>query len=544
MILIKTSNYKKGGISVTKENRKKEDYIKVEKERISAFEPPTFIMGMILSVLSAIICMQIIAKVGVTPNTSIIGAIVAMVISRVPIQSFSKFRSLERQNLIQTTVSAAGFSAANCGFLAVSVFFVLGETSFIMPMAIGSLIGVVISIFVVGTIYDSSIFPAEAAWPPGVATAQAIQAGDEGGSKAKRLLQGLVLGAAGSHFGLPAAGIGIVFIANIFSMIALGVGLVIRGYSNILFNGLDLGQTYIPHGIMIGAGIMALLQSVKSILGSNKNVEDKPANYTQSNKSTKKNLGVGVGLYLIGAIILAVISGIVSEMSIGKFILWLVWATFSSIAAMLLVGMAAMQSGWFPGFAITTIFMTIGIFFKFPIVPLALLTGYVSSVGPCFADMGYDLKTGWILRGNGEDKEYELYGRKQQVIIEIFGGIVGIIVVILTMNIYFDSNLIPPVSRVFATTVSAGADMALMRTLLIWAIPGAILQLVFGPQKMVGVLFATGLLIDNPIYGVGVLVAVVVRMIFGTEFMEIRDAGLIAGDGLYGFFSALIKALV
>jgi uncharacterized oligopeptide transporter (OPT) family protein len=523
-------------------DQNKDAYVKIPKERISAFEPQTFILGMVLSVLSAIICMQIIAKVGVTPNTSIIGAIVAMVIARVPIQSFLKFRSLERQNLIQTTVSAAGFSAANCGFLAVSIFFILGETSFIMPMAIGSLVGVVISIFVVGTIYDSSIFPAEAAWPPGVATAQAIQAGDEGGSKAKRLLQGLLLGAVGSHFGLPAAGIGIVFIANLFSMIALGVGLVLRGYSTAIF-GLDIGATYIPHGVMIGAGVMALLQSLKSIFGSGKKTEDKAVNYTQSDENTKKNLGIGVGLFLLGALLLAIVSGIITEMSIGKFILWLIWATFSSIAAMLLVGMAAMQSGWFPGFAITTIFMTIGIFFKFPVIPLALLTGYVTSVGPCFADMGYDLKTGWILRGEGEDKEYELYGRKQQVIIEIIGGIIGILVVVFTMNIYFDSGLMPPVSQVFATTVSAGADAELMKTLLVWAVPGAILQLIFGPKKMVGVLFATGLLINNPIYGIGVLAAVVVRLIFGTEFMEIRDAGLIAGDGLYGFFSALVKAM-
>lgn len=524
--------------------QRKDTYARQPNERISAFEPQTLILGMVLAVLSAIICMQIIAKVGVTPNTSIIGAIVAMVIARIPLQSFLKFRSLERQNLIQTIVSGAGFAAANCGFLAAGIFFILGETSFIIPMAVGSLVGVVISIFVVGTIYDSSIFPAEAAWPPGVATAQAIQAGDEGGGKAKRLLQGLILGAVGSHFSLPAAGIGIVFIANIFSMTGLGVGLILRGYSTVIFNGLDLGATYIPHGIMIGAGVMALLQSLRSIFGSSKNTEGKTVNYTQSDKSTKKNLGIGIGLFLFGALALAIVSGIVTEMSIGKFVLWLIWATFSATAAMLLVGMASMQSGWFPGFAITTIFMTIGIFFNFPIIPLALLTGYVTSVGPCFADMGYDLKTGWILRGKGEDKEYELYGRKQQIILEIFGGIIGILVVIFTMNIYFGSDLVPPVSRVFATTVSAGADADLIRTLLMWALPGAILQLVFGPKKMVGVLFATGLLINNPIYGIGVLGAVIVRLVFGTEFMEIRDAGLIAGDGLYGFFSALVKAML
>lgn len=523
---------------------KKRSYIKKEKERISAFEPSTLAMGAILAVLSAIICMQIIGKVGVTPNTSLIGAIVAMVVARVPLNSFMKFRSLERQNLIQTAVSGAGFSAANCGFLAVAIFFVLGETGFILPMAIGSLVGLVFSIYIVGKIFDSSIFPAESAWPPGVATAQAIQAGDEGGEKGKRLLQGLVIGVVASFFKLPAAGIGIVFIANIFAMGALGIGLLLRGYSSVIFAGLDLGTTYIPHGIMIGAGLMALIQSMKIVIKGNKDSSKTPVNHTQSDQVTRKSLGVGVVLFLVGALVLALVSGITSELGAGKLILWLLWATFSATVAMLLVGMAAMHSGWFPAFAITTIFMTIGIFFGFPIVPLALLTGYVSSVGPCFADMGYDLKAGWILRGKGEDKEYELYGRKQQIITETIGGVIGIAVVLLTMNIYFQSDMIPPISRVFATTISAGADTTLLNTLLLWSVPGIIIQLVGGPSRMVGVLFATGLLINNPIYGVGVVAAVVVRLIFGTKFMEIRDAGLIAGDGLFGFFSALARALI
>lgn len=523
------------------------DNVSGQKERVRAFEAPTFVLGMILSILSAIICMQIISKVGVTPNTSIIGAIIAMVIARFPVKAFSRFRSLERQNLIQTTVSAAGFSAANSGLLTVAIFFVMGETDFILPMAIGAMAGVVISIFIIGRIFDSSIFPAAAAWPPGVATAQAIEAGDQGGEKGKRLLQGVIIGTIASHFKLPAAGIGIVFIANIFSMAALGLGLIIRGYSTVLFKGFDIGSTYIPHGFMVGAGIMALIQSMQIILkDKSKNTKNSgiPVNYTRTDGETKKNLALGVGLYLVGALILAIVSGIYSQMNIGKLILWLLWATFSATVAMLLVGMAAMHSGWFPAFAITTIFMTIGIFFGFPVVPLALLTGYVSSVGPCFADMGYDLKTGWLLRGKGEDVEYELYGRKQQVIVEMIGGVIGILVVLLTMNLYFESDLLPPVSRVFAATVSAGADPSLLKTLVIWAIPGFLLQLIFGPSRMVGVLFATGLLINNPTYGIGVLVAVIVRLIFGTEFMEIRDAGLIAGDGLYGFFSALIKALM
>lgn len=514
-----------------------------KKERISAFEPLTLGLGIVLAILSAIICMQIIGKVGVTPNTSLIGAIVAMVLARVPLSFLGKYKSLERQNMIQTIVSGAGFSAANCAFLTLAIFFVMGETRFIMPMAIGVLIGVVVSIIIVGKLFDTPIFPADASWPPGVATANAIQAGDEGGKKGSRLVQGLAIGAVASHFGLPAAGIGIVFIANIFSMTALGIGLLLRGYSVQLFN-LDLGSTYIPHGIMIGAGLMALIQSISTIVKSDSKkgtnvVEDT----TVSSKQTKKTLVMAIVLFLVAAFIIALVSGIITNMSTGKLILWLIWATFSATSAMLLVGMAAMHSGWFPAFAITTIFMTIGMFFGFEMIPLALLTGFVSSVGPCFADMGYDLKTGWILRGKGEDVEHELYGRRQQIIVEAFGGVIGVLVVLFTMNLYFSQDIMPPVSRVFATTIAARADAALIKTLALWAVPGIIIQLIGGSSKMVGVLFATGLLINNPIYGIGVLAAVVVRLIFGTEFMEVRDAGLIAGDGLYGFFAALFAAM-
>lgn len=525
---------------------KEKDYVQ-KRELVTAFEPATLIVGLVMAILSAIICMQIIGKVGVTPNTSLIGAIVAMIISRIPISSFKKFRSLERQNLIQTTVSGAGFAAANCGLLTVSIFFILGKTDFIIPMAIGSLVGVVISIFIVGKIFDSDIYPGDGAWPPGVATARALEAGDEGGDKAKRLIQGIALGVVGSFFKLPAAGIGIVFIANIFSMAGLGVGLLTRGYSTILFGGLDLGKTYIPHGIMIGAGLMALIQSIMIIVKGSKKTLDinkETSRITVDDKKMKKSLTLGFGLYIIGAILIALFSGIFTEMSLLKNVLWIAWASISATAAMMLVGMAAMHSGWFPAFAITTIFMTIGIFFGFPVLPLALLTGYVSSVGPCFADMGYDLKTGWILRGSGSDVEYELFGRKQQVYSEIMGAVVGLVVVVLTMNIFFESDLIPPISKVFATTVAAAADATLIKTLLLWSVPGIIIQLIGGPSRMIGVLFATGLLINNPIYGIGVLAAIIVRLIFGTKFMEVRDAGLIAGDGLFGFFNALFKALV
>lgn len=515
------------------------------EERISAFEPVTLVLGVLLAFLSAAICMQIIGKVGVTPNTSLIGAIFAMVLARIPLQMTKKYRSLQRQNMLQTIVSGAGFSAANCGFIAVAILFIMGETKAILPMAIGCMIGSVVSVFIVGRLFDSKIFPASGAWPPGVATASAIEAGDEGGKKGLRLLIGVVIGGVASAFGLPAAGIGIVFIANIFSMVGLGVGLLLKGYSVQLF-GVDLGTTNIPQGVMIGAGMVALAQSVYMIMGKSKekteNVSMEDVSYTVSDADAKKQIIMSFALHVVGALITAGITGILFDMG-AKLILWVLWAGFSSMVAMVLVGMAAMHSGWFPAFAITTIFMTLGILMGFEPVPLAILTGYISSVGPCFADMGYDLKTGWLLRGSGKNKAYEVYGRKQQVIVEAIGAAIGIVVVILFANMFMKQDMMPPISSVFATAVQGGADPSLIKDLLLWAIPGAVIQLVFG-TKSVGVLFATGLLLNNPTYGIGVLCAVVIRLIFGTKFMEVVDAGLIAGDGLYGFFANLIKALL
>ena len=140
--------------------------------------------------------------------------------------------------------SAGGF-AANCGILAVGIIYLYGEPGLVIPMLIGSTISTLVGISFVYSAFDSDLYPGDGAWPPGVATAQAIIAGDEGGRKARRLVEGIAAGVIGTHFGLPMAGVGIVFIANIFAMLALGIGLLIRGYSHQLF-GIDLGATYIP----------------------------------------------------------------------------------------------------------------------------------------------------------------------------------------------------------------------------------------------------------------------------------------------------------
>lgn len=542
------------------------------KEHVKALEIKTLLLSLIVSVLSAIICMQIISRIGFTPNTSIIGALIAMTLARIPIKSMMEFRSLDRQNLVQTMTSGAGFAAANCTLLAVAIFYAYGDLTLVLPMLMGSGIATIIGMHLVYRSFDSELFPATGSWPPGIATAQALIAGDEGGRKGKNLLIAVFLGALGSSKiftfpalgikGLPMAGIGIAFIANVYAMIALAIGLLIRGYFPIISPWIaplaasfgfaeipaDLGKTYIPHGFMIGAGLISLIQALMIIFKKKDQSAAKiEENYTVSASSLKKILSYHVVLFAAGAVVLAVVSGLWAEMSMSKLIIWLVWCTFSAIVAPILVGLSAMHSGWFPGFAVSIIFLSLGIFMGFPPHGLVLLTGYVASTGPCFADMGYDLKTGWIIRGSGADPVYEMDGRRQQMISEVIGGLVAIVVTGLLMNMHFRLNMIPPVSKVFAATIKAGLNPEILRQLLIASIFGGLLQFIGGAKKAIGILFATGLLINNPIYGVGLLVALLIRWPLEKKYkpeLEVYGGGFVAGDGLYGFFNAVIRSFM
>src|SRR5262244_3559245 len=58
----------------------------------STFSPATFALLIVLAIFGAIIGIQLILQLGVTPNTSIIGALVAMILARIPLTLFARYR--------------------------------------------------------------------------------------------------------------------------------------------------------------------------------------------------------------------------------------------------------------------------------------------------------------------------------------------------------------------------------------------------------------------------------------------------------------------
>jgi uncharacterized oligopeptide transporter (OPT) family protein len=226
---------------------------------------------------------------------------------------------------------------------------------------------------------------------------------------------------------------------------------------------------------------------------------------------------------------------------------FVLYAAFAALVHELIVGLAAMHSGWFPAFAVALITLIIGMLIGFPPTALALLVGFSAATGPAFADMGYDLKAGWLLRGEGIDPAFEADGRLQQYWAAMFAFIVAGIVVLLSYQGYFAANLVAPVAKVYVATIKAGATPGVAGQLLLWAIPGALLQLIGGPKRQLGVLFATGMLILSPTAGWAVLAGVVLRLIYGKlrgpaakAEMEVFAGGAIAGDALTGFSTGIM----
>lgn len=544
-----------------------ESQVITASEHPKAFEPSVLILNILMCCLGAIIGLELIVRTGVTPNTSIVGALFAILISRLPIAFLKKYRSIHRQNLIQTAISGATFSAANCLLLPIGIPVVMGRPDLVFPMLIGVFLATCIDATILYKTFDSEMYPAEGAWPPGVAAAESILAVVEKGRKAFLLVVGVVIGWVGKIAGIPTDLLGVSWFGDFYAMLALGVGSIIIGviktngfvvslfgHSATLVSGLFGADfvfsnhamiNYMPHGAMIGAGAVSLLQCAFMLFKKSDDDATAAGKFTSSMKTLKRTLGWGYVAYFVVAILLAFVTGIYSGMGVVQMVLWLIFAAFAAIASELIVGISAMYSGWFPGFATALIFLLVGMLMGFPPMALAMLVGYTAATGPAFSDMAYDLKCGYILRGSGADPVLEKEGRKQQFYCEIFSFFIAFAMVAFLANTYFSQGMFAPVSKTFATTIDAGTSAEVAKWLAIWSIPGAIIQFI-GGKRQIGILFATGLLVGSIMNGLTIIVGLAIRLIAvrrnkeNEQVLNILGAGALAGAAVYSFFTATL----
>ena len=520
-----------------------------------ALAPANLILTVVLSVFGAIVGIQMLASLGITPSTSLIGALAAMSLARVPLAMFRGFRSVHAQNLAQTSISSATFGAANSLFLPIGIPFLFGLPQMVVPMLIGVSLAMLLDAWLLYRMFDTPAFPAKNPWPLGIAAAEAIKAGDGGGKQAWLLLGGLATGVAGAVFKLPMSAFGVALIGGLGAMTAFGIGLLVRGYSAPLF-GFDIGTRYVPHGMMIGAGLVALVQVARVVLKKHERAADGPATTKEALAEARGASVLGGALKLGGAGYLAIMvllcagTGIYTGMSPGMLALFIVYGTFAAFVHELIVGIAAMHSGWFPAFAVALISLLLGILIGFPPEALVVLAGFSAATGPAFADMGYDLKAGHLLRGEASGSAFELEGRREQMIAGMVGFGVAIVVVACAYPLFFANHQTAPINAAYVAAIKAGISGETARNLALWAVPGALLQLAGGPRQQLGVLFATGLLIASPMAGwmvaAGIACRLAVHGVLGAgarERLEVFAGGVIAGDALYSFFSGAVKSL-
>ncbi|SOZ68055.1 putative Oligopeptide transporter, OPT superfamily [Cupriavidus taiwanensis] len=514
--------------------------------RTRFMEPLLLLVSVGLSVFGAMIGMQLIVSLGISANTSIIGALIAIVFSRIPLEVTRRFRVLERQNLVQTAISSATFGAANSLMIPIGVPYAMGMPELATPMLIGAVIAMFVDGAMLYFLFGSKIFPATGTWPAGIATAEAIWAGDRGGRKAAFLGLGIAVGVGGAWLGVPMSAFGAAFLGNLAALTMFGIGLLVRGYS-VALTGIDIAKAYIPHGLMIGAGIVALFQVAHEIRRA-RHVPVAAGTIEVPAARASRILSGGFLIYLAIALLISVLAGHISDMSLGMLVLFVLYAAFAAYVHELIVGIAAMHSGWFPAFAVALITLTIGILIGFPPTALAVLVGFSAATGPAFADMGYDLKTGYLLRGEGRDMEAELAGRKQQFLAAMIGFAVAAVVVLVFHGSFFAQGLIPPVDRVYAASIKAGSSAEIARNLMIWAVPGALLQWLGGSKRQLGILLSTGMLIASPLAGWAVLAGLAIRFVLqrlrGDRHVAEMSAfagGVIAGDALFSFFGSVTK---
>lgn len=556
------------------------------KPHPKTFDPAIMLVLILTSVLGGIIGMELIVRFGLSTNSSIIGALIAVLIGMIPLKGTRKFRNIHVQNIIETAISCATFGAGNVLLVCVSVIWVFDKPELCIPMLIGGSIAFLVDITMMNWLFDTPLFGANETWPIGIATAETILAAAELGKKAIVMVTGIATGIIGTWIGLPMDIVGVCGLGNIVALTAFCIALILNGYWETWF-GFTLGTYYVPQGFMVGAGIVGLIQAIIMIVrqrrakaeghmraavkmedtmvdaasGTTVNEhgmegevkeklekeetasETKEYQYSRSVQDLQKSMIRGIILYIIGALIMAVMGGLYNAMSPGKLVLWVIYAMVAAIVSEILVGISAMHSGYFPAMATVLIFLVLGMFMGFPPIALAFLSGYTACTGPAFADMGYDLKTGWILRGKGKNPEYELEGRKQQYIAEMSGSAVAIVLVIIFYRVYFTAGRIPPVASVYKATIEAGVDFVVLRNILIWACCGAALQLVSGLKRQIGILFSAGLLIMMPKAGVAGLIVLAIRVFIqkkygeeGTKVLNVFSAGLIAGSALFSFF--------
>ena len=524
----------------------------------------SIVIGSLGSVVITASSMYIALKMSALPWPTILVALLSMSVLKLIGKT-----TLNEVNITQTAMSAGAMVAGGLAFTLPGLWITgtwtmesITTENFLKVLAIavaGSIIGSVASWLLRNRFIEKQQLP----YPIGMAAAEAIKTGDEGGKKSIVLYISLGLSAIYTYFKDYVGNIPAVLFANgnfgIWnSPMAIGIGYIIGTlYTGVWFLGAIISYVLIiplgPKlglfadsaaatsfastlgiGIMIGTGFGVLISMVYKWIKNTIQNRDKKNSQFSGNKTINDGKSSKAKLLALLFTLLTFVFTVASGLSIIPSILLIAGVYITSIMAATLTG----QTGVNP-MEVFGIIVLLGIrlFVNVNTLDAFIIAACVAIACGYSGDLFNDYKAGAMLGTNP----------KAQLISQVFGGIVG--AVVATAALF---ALIKQYGGVGGETgLTAGQAFAVTSmvnglgdpiVLTIGAVIGAVLFLLGVPAATLGLGIYLPFIISAAVF-IGGIIRLVVDKVRpkSSDTGTIASSGLLGGEGITGVTIAIIK---
>ena len=547
-------------MSNSNEHRVVKSNVKEKLGYAKSFKEQLTVRGLIIGALGAVVItlssIYVALRMGALPWPTIFVAILSMAILR----ALGK-TNLNEINVTSTAMSAGGLVAGGLAFTIPGIWMInksanVSFLSLLMVTVSGTLLGLIFTILIRKHFVEGEKLP----FPMGVASAQTLLAGDEGGNKSKILFTTLGLAAVfvalRDYFGkIPGAIVSKTLAAKNISFgmwlspMAVGIGYIIGplymgtwflgaaiSYFFLIPVGISVGwfkdagvatafKDSVAIGFMVGAGVGIL---VKGIIPKAKEIF--APMITGKVEPGEINLKWAPILFAVIAFMLTIFTEMTLIPSIITIIA--VWVTTSMAAT--ITG----QTGIDPMevFGILVL-LFIKIFIKTGAIESFLIAGVVAVSSGLAGDALQDLKAGYILKTSP----------KAQYISILVGGLVGAVVSVAALfilhkaygNMGPGTDLVAPQAYAVSTMVNGLPNQG---AFIIGLIAGVVLYILGLPVMTIGIGMYLPMVISAAA-AIGGLARFIVKKVKPDwdDNATLVASGFLGGEGVTGVLIAIIK---
>jgi putative OPT family oligopeptide transporter len=527
------------------------------------------VLGVILTVLFGAANAYLGLKAGMTVSASIPAAVMSMAILRGVLR-----RGTILENNIVQTIASAGESLAAGVIFTIPALILLGQNPpifYIFLLALtGGFLGVLLMVPLRKHLIEDEheVLP----YPEGTACAEVLEAGEEGGEKAKGVFLGLGVGALfkllmsgfriwadkpnillrglktliGFDLSPALLGVGYILGFRISSLVVAGgvlgwfvlipliahfKGIVIEN-SDTIFNIWSNYIRYIGAGAVLAGGVVSLARSLPTFVSALKNA---------TRGLSKRVTGdLPMGIVLIGTLIIVIFIWIlpIFQLNLIGAILTLIFAFLFVTVSSRIVGIVGSSSNPISGMTIATLLFVSLIFSKIGVTGVvgiiaALSLGAVVCIAAAIAgDTSQDLKTGYLVGATPWRQQVsELLG------VFVSALFIGWTLYLLHRAYTIGSRELSAPQATLMSLVVKGVFEGTMPWILIFT--GIFVALAVELLGIHSLPLAVGLYLPLELSTTIFIGGIVAGLVANTERGILFSSGLVAGDALMGVLLAI-----